>query len=319
MSSIAFPGSWTPRKRLTWRRFAVAIAIVILLHLVFIFFVAPYLEIDRAAQNRTEVVEISPQQLANLKRKIMKDKYLSPLMKQELHPEYKTQEAPKDAKMMAPFNQTVPKEKIAGAQPDVPLDGGGGGGKPKNLAPPKPKLTLSDLGLGKRLPPPMSRSTANSPPGVQGPPGPHRAVGREDKNLERADENLLNAAESQYYSFFARFEEPIIRNWFFNLRNSDSVIHNEMASRNVRAGAELPITIEFILDRQGNFRKIDIIESSGIPSLDRATQDAVKKLGAIPNPPADLFEGGQYFTKRLQFMVHVTDAPVINQRPDLAW
>lgn len=305
----------SPQKKRMWRRFGIALAIVVLLHLFFFFFIAPYLELDHAPPSRTEVVEISPQELAKLKQKVManKDKYLPPLLKQELHEEYKTKEAPKDAKMMGAFNQTVPKEKVAGAQHDEPLDGGGG--KPK--AAPKPKLDLAQLGLGTKLPKPVPQE--ETPQGPQGPNTPFRPVGRDDKNLEHGDQNMLNAVESKFYSFFARLEEPIIRNWFFLLRAHDREIQGEMAGHGVRAGAELPITVEFALDREGNFHSITVVESSGIRSLDEATKGAIQKLGALPNPPPDLFEGGQYYTRQLRFMVHVTDSPMINQRPDLSW
>ncbi|MBI3544014.1 MAG: TonB family protein [Deltaproteobacteria bacterium] len=288
---------------------------MLLLHVIFFFFVAPYLELAHDVPARTEVVEISPQQLQQLKKKIMRDRQLNPLMKQELHEEYKSKEAPKDAQMMAPFNQVVPKQKVAGAQPDKPMDGGGGA----RAKPEAKKLDLAKLGLGTKVPKPQAQPQEASPEGPQGPPGLYRPVGRDDPNLEKSNQNLLNAAESKFYSFFVRLEEPIIHNWFFLLRNFDRQIQGEMSAHGVKEGAELPITVEFVLDRQGNFRSIDVIESSAIPTLDRVTRDAVRKLGSLPNPPPDLFEGGQYYTRRLRFMVHVTSAPMINTRPDLAW
>ena len=305
--------SGSRRKKMSWRRFAAAIAIVIALHLIFIFFVAPYLELGSAPPSRTEVTQISPQQLAQLKQKILKNEQLNPLLPQELHEEFKTKEAPKDAKMMGKFNQTVPKEKVAGAQHDQPMDGGGG--KPKQEQ--QKKLNLSQLGLGTKLPKPIPQD--NTPTGPQGPKAPYRPMGREDKNLEHGDQNLLNAAESKYYSFFLRLEEPIIRNWFFLLSTHDGEIRSQMAAHGTRPGTDFPITIEFVLDRQGNFHSIDVIESSSIPALDQATRDSVRKLGSLPNPPPDLFDGGQYYTRRLRFMVHVTEAPTINSRPDLSW
>lgn len=312
-------------RRRIWRRLAVVLALVLLLHVIFFLVIAPRLEFERTTPERTEVVQISPQQLEALKKKIMKDKHLPPLLRQELHEEYKTKEAPDDARMMGEFNQRVPKEKIAGPQADQPLQGGGGGRPATKTQPkerPREKLDLSKLGLGTKVPKPIPQ-TQQGPPGPQGPRGPergpHRPMGRDDKNLERGDENLLNAVESKFYSFFVRLEEPIVKNWFFLLRSNDSQIRGEMMARKIPVGAELPITIEFVLDRQGNFRKIDVVESSTLPTLDQVTAQAVKKLGALPNPPPDLFEGGQYYTRRLRFMVHITDQPFVDNRPDLSW
>ena len=296
---------------MSWRRFAAAVVIVILLHLIFIFFVAPYLELGNAPTTRTEVTQISPQQLAQLKQKILKNELLDPLLPQEMREDLKTKDAPKDAQLMSKFNQTVAKEKHAALQNEAPSEGGGG--KPKQQ--PQKKLDLSQLGLGSKLPKPTPQE--NSPAGPEGPKTPYRPRGMDKNSTE--NENLLNAAESKYYSFFLRLEEPIIRNWFFLLRTHDGEIRSEMAAHGVGPGSDLPITIEFVLDRQGNFHSIDVIESSTIQALDNATRDSVRKLGSLPNPPPDLFDGGQYYTRRLRFMVHVTDAPSINSRPDLAW
>ncbi|MEW6057217.1 MAG: TonB family protein [Bdellovibrionota bacterium] len=303
----------SPKRPKIWRRLGLASLVVLVLHVFFFSVVAPYLKLESDRGQRTEVVQITPQELARLKKKILNDKYLSPLLEQELRKEFQTKEPPKDARMMAPFNQTVPREKVAGPQPDAPLKGGG---TPKAQQQPQQKLDLSKLGLGSKLPPPPKPQTYAGP---EGPPSPHRPVGRDDKSLERADENMLNAIESEYYSFFSRLEEPIIRNWYFLLRSNDHKIREEMVARKVRAGSELPVTIEFVLDREGNFKSIDVIESSGVPSLDWATRESVRKLGSLPNPPPGLFEGGQYFTRRLKFMVHVSEAPFINARPDIYW
>lgn len=305
--------------RLIWRRLGIASLVVLALHLIFFIFIAPRLEFDTTSDAPTEVVQISQQELDRLKAKMMKNRQLTPLLKDEVHERFRSKEAPKDAQMMAPFNQVVPKEQIAGPQPDAPQRGGGSSGA--KTQPAEKKLDLAKLGLGNKVAPPpkpAQNETAGSA-GPQGPPGINRPVGRDDKNIERGDQNLLNAVESAYYSFFARLEEPIIRNWFFLLRSYEAQLRQEMASRKIRVGSEVPVTIEFVLDQQGNFVSINVIESSGVPILDWCTRESVRKLGSLPNPPPGLFENGQYFTRRLQFVVHVTDVPMGNSRPDLYW
>jgi TonB family protein len=310
----------------TLRRLAWAALIALLLHILF-FVVAPYLKLVGAPLRPTEVVQISPEELAKLKQQIAKNKVLPALLEQELREKYKTKEAPKDPKFMGKFNQSVPEETIAGAQPDAPqIAQGGGSGKNQRAQAPtrsQPKvqpqmLHLSDLGPGYKLPKPIKdRSEDSAMPGAKGPPQHFRPLGRDDKDMKHGDDNLLNAVESEYYSFFSRFEEPIVRNWYFNLRAQNDRLHYEMARKGLQAGAELPVTIRFTIDRSGRFTSIDVVESSGIPMLDNATRAAVAKLGSLPNPPPGIFEGQSTFSYHLRFMVQLTDTPVGS--PGLQW
>src|SRR5580658_10149031 len=110
--------------RAFWKRLLIAALLVLLAHLVFFGVVAPLIRLSTEIQNRTTVEEISTKDLERLKKQIQK-RQLAPLLKQELHEEFKSKEVPKDAAMMAPFNQVVPEQTVAGAQTDAPLDGGG--------------------------------------------------------------------------------------------------------------------------------------------------------------------------------------------------
>ncbi len=303
-----------------WRRVALACAFALLLHLVFFFGVAPYLRLHNTPFSRTEVIQISPHDLVKLKEKILANKTLPPLLKQELQEKYKTKDLPKDAQFMGAFNQIVPEQTIAGPQTDVPEEGSvsSGGAQKENVS--QNKLKLSKLGLGEAVPRPLGPSARP----YEGPTGPQelthgRPVGRDDPRLKRGQQNLLNAIESKYYSFFARFEEPIVRNWFFLIRSYEGRIRQEMSERKIHSGVELPLTLEFVIDRKGDFKSISLIQSSRIPTLDWVTLEAVRKLRALPNPPPELFEGGQYFSYRLQFAVHVSDTPLMSTNPALSW
>ncbi|MBI2604653.1 MAG: energy transducer TonB [Deltaproteobacteria bacterium] len=303
-----------------WRRMAIAALVALLLHLFFVFIIAPLLKLNTAPRSATEVVQISSDELARMKERILKNNQLPPLLKQELHEEFRSKEKPKDAKFIAPYNQVVPEETVAGAQPDAPL-AGGASAQGDTAAQAREKtipIKLSNIGLGTTLPKRQNPAPDSISP-LQGPPGPFRPVGRDDKRMKRAGNNLLNAVENEYYSFFARFEEPVIRNWYFLLRSSEPNIRGEMQARRLHSGAELPVTLEFVIDRAGNFRSIQIIRSSSLPTLDRVTREAVRKLGALPNPPPGLFEGGQYYTYRLQFIVYIGDMPMTQSAPDLSW
>lgn len=306
------------------KRVLIALLVAILLH-VFFMLVAPLLTFNIDTKSKTEIEQISPQDLARLKNQILK-RERAPLLQQELRDQYKSKEIPKDAQFMAPHNQVVPEQTVAGAQNDVPLNGGAGGSKSQQKNRSKEdtknqKLDLSKIGLGNKVPPPRTapREDEGQHSPLQGPPGAYRPLGRDDPKLRKSNQNLLNAVESQYYSFFARFEEPIIRNWFFLIRNNESRIESEAAKRRLRAGDEVYITVEFIIDKRGNFKSIRLVQESGLQTLDWATKEAVYKLRSIPNPPPGIFEGKDEFAYRLQFSVIMTDSPFSNQTPGLNW
>lgn len=310
------------RARRIWRRLIVAGLVVLVLHLIFFIFVAPYLKLETAPSAPTEVVQISPQELSRLKEQIRRNnRQLAPLLEQEVREEFRTKEAPKDPKMIGPFNQTVPEETVAGAQRDAPQKGGGGkSGAPKEAKP--EKLDLKKLGLGTKLAPPpkpQQRQQEQSIAGPQGPPGIHRPVGRDSDKIKKGTDNLLNAIESAYYSFFVRFDDPIIRNWYFLFNSNEGQIRSEINSRGIKPGAELPVTIEMVLDRKGNFQKIEVVESSGVVILDEIARNAVKKLGAVPNPPEGIFEGKPYFTRHIQLTVHYVDSGGVHFQPNVYW
>ena len=310
MISVPFVTRFSQISHKTWRRLGTACLIVLLLHLFFLFVAAPRISWKHENQSKTEVVEINQKELNALKNQIK-----AALLKQELHEEYRTKEAPKDAKMIAPFNQKVPEQMTATSHAEDPSYGGGGAqAKP---ATPSTNIKLSNLGLGSSVPKPQTKEQPPSP--VQGPPGPYHPRGLEDKQVKKGNQNLLDAAESEYYSFITRFEEPIVRNWYFLMRSYQSQIMHEMAQKNYHPGDEVYVTIEFMIDRKGNFRSIDVVEPSGIPTLDNATRDAIKKLGSIPNPPPGIFEGEPYFTRRMGFLVRLSDSPMVNSRPDVYW
>ncbi len=311
------------KRKLFYQRIAKACIAALILHLFFIFILGPILRFDPTKSTPIEVSEISQKDLAEMKKKILQNKQLAPLLQQEIQEKYRSKEPPKNAKFMSKFNQTVPEETVAGAQADAPQIGGGGSksSAQKQRSKSEP-LKLSNLGLGtKYIPKPEAQEKENnqSANGPQGPNQPFRPVGRDDPKLKKSGNNLLNAVENQYYSFFARFEEPIIRNWYFLLRTSEYKMRNEMAQKRVRNGDDLPVTIEFTIDRDGNFTSIDILQSSGVPTLDWSTKEAVRKLGNLSNPPPGVFEGKSTFTYRLQFVVSISDAPMSSSAPAMGW
>jgi TonB family protein len=311
------------------KRVALGFLLAVLLHLLLIglsrrWYFAPL------TPPATKVSQISPEDLSRIKERILQNKELPALLEQELRQEFRTKEAPKDAKFMGEFNQTVPEETVAPAQRDAPQQGQSMNQRqvrPRSAQRPdqqtrpaqqtKP-LSLADLGAGLKQPPPPPPPADESNSYRRGPNQPHRPRGLKDPNMKQGQDNLLNAVESSYYSFFRRFEEPIIRNWFFNMRTQERALHRELAAQGVRAGAELPCTVEFTINRAGEFLRVAVVQSSGSRIVDDATLAAVKKLQHLPNPPAGLFKGGDTFTYGLRFLVEVQSTPTI-QSPELEW
>lgn len=285
--------------------------IALFAHLLFFFVIAPRLNLDKKSYQKTEVVQISADQLQKLKADILRNKQLPPLLRQELREQFKSKEAPKDPKFIGAFNQVVPKETMAAPQKDAPQDGSGSQSRQQEKQ--KSSMKLSDLGFQQKTPPVPQGHLG---PQRNGPQQDYRPVGRSSKDL-RSQDNLLNAAESKYYSFFSRFEEPIVANWYFLMRQQDAKIRGELMQKRVTDGTELPVTVEFVLDRAGNFLSVEIVQSSGIPTLDWSTREAVAKLRNLPNPPAEIFEGKNTFSYRLSFALIITGDSY--SRPGMSW
>lgn len=71
-----------------------------------------------------------------------------------------------------------------------------------------------------------------------------------------------------------------------------------LENRKVSQDSILYISVEIVLNAAGDLENIRIIESSGVPLLDRITKSAIEKIGSIPNPPPDLFrESPNFFLK----------------------
>jgi hypothetical protein len=314
------------------RKIFISLIIAILLHLFFIFFLAPHIKLERNLNLKpTEVVQISPQELKNLKEKILNKKTLTPVLEQELDERYKTKTPDKNAKFIGKFNQTFQEEQVIGATHDAPK--GQNFKSEKNLSQKeeqknKPKIeSLKDLGFKDKVL--ISRNFENSNANERNSLDSSTPVGRDLPNLKKGNQNLLNTVENEYYSFFVRFEDPIIRNWFFLVRQYEAQIRSEMQARHFEIGQEANLILEFSIDREGNFISIDIISTSGLPTLDRVTKLAVQKLGSLPNPPAGLFEDkancalsynkSACFTHRLSFGVILTNAPMWSTNPNMNW
>lgn len=303
------------RSNLSLRRLAVGLVLALALHLLLLV-LANTLRIAVAPNKPTEIIQISPKELEKIKQTLAQDQELPALLEQELREEFKTKEAPKNAQHIGKFNQSVPEQTVAGAQRDAPQTAQTKQRRQTETKKQQKPIQLSDLGTGFSLPRPIPEEQRKAEVGPQD--RDFRARGLDDPKLKRGRDNLLNAVESEYYSFFLRFEEPIIRNWFFNMRSREGEMLGELAAKGVRAGTELPCVVEFTIDRKGEFLNVIVVTSSGSRVIDSATRAAVTKLERLPNPPVGLFKGGPTFTYKLRFTVEVQNTPTVAE-PELQW
>lgn len=101
-----------------------------------------------------------------------------------------------------------------------------------------------------------------------------------ERDLPQGSQNLLNAEESVFYSFYSRMYEAIAPVWQSRIR--------EVANTTRVAAGEYTTSVDVVLDPSGNLIAVRRIHSSGIASFDRAVDDALAKTGHFPNPPKEL-------------------------------
>lgn len=317
-------------------RLLVGILFAILLHLLLLL-LSKHVYLPTDVKPPLELVNIDEKNLKELKEQILKqNRQMSPLLSQEVREEYKSKQPPKNAKFIGKVNQEVPEETVAGAQNDAPQVAQSQTNEQKRaqqeraeqksqreqrspVRPLRKNINLSDLGFKnfKFESKPQTKQERQAA-SQRGPNQMFRPVGRDAPGVKRGPDNLLNAVESEYYSFFSRFEEPLIRNWYFFSRNNELKIRQEIAALGANPGDELPCIISFTIDREGNFESINLMQSSKVPSFDQAALMATRKLGSLRNPPEGIFEGRSTFTYQMSFTLVVTSGMGINA-PSVSW
>ena len=210
-------------------------------------------------------------------------------------------EAPKDARYFSDKNIRVEKEQRARETNVLPRPGAPGPmgeSKPEQKSETKPlpqtlPHTLPNLGnLGvpmhlDRKPPPQEEQPQQGQTQFHGNDGGDQAV--LDRNLPQGSENMLNAEESVFYSFYARMYEAIAPVW-------QSRIREVAGSQRVAAG-EYTTQVDVVLDKSGNLIGVRRMHSSGVDAFDKAVDAALAKTGHFPNPPKDLLnESGEVHT-----------------------
>ncbi|MFL5812321.1 MAG: TonB C-terminal domain-containing protein, partial [Bdellovibrionia bacterium] len=129
--------------------------------------------------------------------------------------------------------------------------------------------------------------SASSSQSAMSPPGGEQYI--EDKNLPVGSENLLNAEESVYYSFYARLYDAIGPIWASRLR--------ELAGSTRVNPGDYTTAVDVVLDREGNLVEVRLMSSSRIREFDEAVNTSWARIGKFPNPPSGLVkEDGKVHT-----------------------
>lgn len=291
-----------------WKRLTFAVALAFLLHFIFLFVLSPYLKWNATQTlEKTKIVQISPQELARIKQRMKAMQNRPALLEHELRPEYQSKEAPKDASMVGKFNQSVSKEKRARIHNEAPMPGAVP--TPSAPLPKKSQLSLSQLGLKQKMSWASQSHAQRTNPQIARPRGLSKT--------SNDQETLLNAVESRFYSFFARLEEPILRNWYFIMRTHSRQLRTELAQKQVAEGAEFAVTIQLTIDQKGAFQAVDILEPSGLNTFDQLTKQSIEKVGSLPNPPIALFEGQPTYSRAFRFLLYINDAAGLTSGPVL--
>lgn len=254
---------------------------------------------------RVEVQNIDPQKLDAIRRQ-WKEKSLL-LDKNPSLPSSK--EAPPDARYMSDRNIRVEKEQRARDTQVIPKPGQPNSSvqsesksahrpPPRTKAQPHPLPKLGDLGVPFRLdakpeaPPPEDQTSQSSSSASQG--GDQATL---DKDLPVGSQNMLNAQESIYYSFYSRLYQAIGPIW-------QSLIREIPYRRRVNPG-EYNTVVDVIFDENGNLKEVHRIQSSGIPEFDNSVDQAWKRVGRFPNPPQGLLDSQRQVHTGWTFSVQV--------------
>jgi hypothetical protein len=243
---------------------------------------------------RIDVDTIDPQRIEAIRKQWQAKNLL--LNKDKNAP--RAAEAPPDARYFSDRNIRVEKEQRASETNVVPRQSQTARteSEQRTIAPRAPSIpapNIGDLGIPIRL----QANTAQASQAARSTTlkGGDQAI--LDKTLPTGGENMLNARESVYYSFYARIYEAIGPIW-------QSRIQNIPQRRRLQAG-EYSTTVDVVFDREGTLVAIRKVNSSGIPEFDAAVDSAWAKVGRFPNPPPDLLDEAGEIHTGWNFTVHI--------------
>lgn len=223
-------------------------------------------------------VELNPVDPAKLEaiRKSWRERERALLLNKDKSAPLETVKAPEDARYSSDRDIRVEKEQRARDTNVVPQPGANGSRDADSRArrAPRPVPRVGDLGV--KLPAP-SGETPLPPQARRG--GDQALL---DDSLPVGGENLLNARESVFYSFYARLYEAIGPIW-------QSGINETGPGAPVNEGDYTTI-VDVVFDAEGRLLEIRQLRGSGVRVFDEAVFRAWRRVGRFPNPPRGLLD-----------------------------
>jgi hypothetical protein len=276
--------------RIRWRLWLFIGLLVLLLH-----YLISLTDIDWNATSPpmpVEIQQVDPQKLAQIREQWRKRDQSILLDKDKNRPNDATK--PKDARYFSDKNIRVEKEQRARQTNVLPTPGNPAPktqaqqeSKPKTKSEPMMKdlPDLSDLGVPLHLnatrPRPQEefpeRNATEAHPRSGDDAGDQAVM---DRDLPQGAENMLNAEESVYYSFYSRMYEAIAPIW-------QSRIREVTPTQKINPG-DYTTVVDVVMDKEGNLIAVNQINGSGIIALDQAVVSSWQKIGHFPNPPKAL-------------------------------
>lgn len=252
-----------------------------------------------------EIVNIDPQKLQAIQNQWKQKKLLlntDTTPKKDIAP-------PKNAEYESDRNRVVEKEMRARQTQVIPQKGSNQLGETEVTAPAIPMQSiplknLSNLDLNKIMAKPAPRPMPQRPRGSTQLGGDQALM---DKNLPEGAENILNTQESVHYAFYSRIAEAIAPLWLSKLKEALRVTSLKPSEYLTR--------IEVIFDSDGNFVDYNILDSSGVQSLDHAVIAGWKKIPRFPNPPRALLDKNGYIRMAWAFGFDVSEKQGIQFAP----
>jgi TonB family protein len=279
-----------------------------LLHIVLFFYKVSWLPTKPIP--RVEIQKIDPRKLQEIKKK-WKEKGL--LLDRDSHSQSETV-APENSRYFSDRNIRVEKEQRAKTtSPSVkaetsPQSEPSTKSRSKSSAQLRSK-PLPDLkSLGIQLPSlKPNRLLAQKGPSANKterakPTRPRSEEGgpqylKEDR-LPDGNQNLLNAQESVFYSFYARIYDAIGPLWQSQIRQTPHPMSLQ--------DGDYSTLVDIVLDSTGNLIGVHLLQSSGVKEFDQTVDTSWRKLDKFPNPPAGLLNQEKQIHMAWTFTVHAS-------------
>lgn len=166
--------------------------------------------------------------------------------------------------------------------------------------PEKPKLTLSNIGVG--LPNPLKTKEELKEAGIDAAvAGQAASVHDYVPGVKEGERTLLNTKEYKYYSYFQRIRKQLEINWRPILQEKMQKFFE--AGRRLSTNKDHVTEVLVFLNAEGKIVQIQILSESGTNDLDESAVNAFNKAGPFPNPPKGLIEGDGIVKVRWEFVL----------------